>query len=232
MPTLPTHSFKTTLMASLTLVFFASPAAHAEDETFTLSANAALVTDYRFRGISFSDKDLALQGGFDLTTKSGFYVGTWGSSIDSYLGSELELDIYGGYATSFSDLDFDIGLLAYTYPGSEGTAYLEAYTSIGGTVDILSWTLGTAYAFNQDSTNNEDNIYIYMDTSAPLGETPLSLAGHIAYEDGAFGTDKWDWSVGISYDFKQYSLGLSYIDTNVNSRTGKGGVVASLSASF
>jgi len=213
----------------------AAPQVAAQDESpISLSANAALVSDYRFRGISLSNKDIAFQGGLDISTSSGFYVGTWGSSIEQYEGSELELDVYAGYATSFNELDFDIGILAYTYPGSDGTTYWEAYSSVGGTAGPVGWTVGGAYAFDQDSIGGEDNIYIYLDTSTALGDSPASLSTHLALEDGAFsfGKTKWDWSVGLNYDFEQFSLGVAYIDTNIDTREGKGTVVASLSASF
>ena len=213
--------------------FAAAPSVTAQDgNDFSLSANAAIVSDYRFRGLSLSDKDPAIQGGFDISHTSGFYAGTWGSSIESFAGSEFELDIYAGYAGEFNGLSTDIGILAYTYPGSSNTHYLEVYGSIGGEVETFSWTLGAAYAFDQENIGNTDNIYLYLDGGVPLADTPFSLNGHLAYEDGAFGDGKWDWSTGLSYDFEQFSVSVSYIDTNVNSRIGKGGVIASLSASF
>lgn len=65
-----------------------------------------------------------------------------------------------------------------------------------------------------------------------LWEIPLfSLSGHLAYEDGAFGNDKWDWNAGVAYAFEQFSLSVSYVDTNV-SGIGKGAIVGMLSASF
>lgn len=199
---------------------------------FSLSANAALVSDYRFRGISLSDKDFAIQGGFDASHDSGFYIGTWGSSIEPYGGSELELDIYAGYAGSLGGFSTDIGILAYTYPGSDDTHYIELYGSLSGQMNSLGWTVGAAYVWDQENVGNTDNIYIYLDGSLPLANTPFSLAGHIAYEDGAFGNDKWDWSAGVSYAFKQFSLSVNYIDTNVAGRLGDGAVVGMLSASF
>lgn len=211
----------------------------AQDEAdFSLSANAALVSDYRFRGVSLSDKDPAIQGGFDVAHDSGFYIGTWGSSIESYGDpvtgmSEFELDIYAGYGGEIGGLSTDIGILAYTYPGSENTHYIELYGSVGGAVGIAEWTLGAAYVWDQDNVGGTDNIYVYLDGGMPLGDTPLSLATHLAYEDGAFGDGKWDWSAGLSYDFEQFSVSVSYVDTNIKgSRTAKAGVVAMLSASF
>jgi len=218
--------------AASTMLLFAPHAIAADEPAITFSANAALVTDYRFRGISLSNKDIAFQGGFDVASDSGFYVGTWGSSIESYEGSELELDVYGGYATSFNDLDFDIGLLAYTYPGSNDTTYWEAYSSVGGSAGKLGWTLGAAYAFSQDSIGGDDNIYLYLDTSLPLGDGPLSATGYVAYEDGAFGDGKFDWKLGLNYDFEKFTVGVAYIDTNVDSDGGKAGAVVSLSAAF
>ncbi|WP_420429331.1 TorF family putative porin [Kordiimonas sp.] len=207
--------------------------ARAQDSSgLSLSANAAITSDYRFRGISLSDKDFAIQGGFDAEHESGFYLGTWGSSIESYAGSEFELDIYGGYASEIGGLSTDIGLLAYTYPGSSGTYYLEVYGSVGGEMGPASWTLGGAYVWAQENTGDADNIYLYLDGEMPLGNSPFSLMGHLAYEDGAFGSNKWDWNAGVGYNFEQFTLSLQYVDTNVDTREGKGGVVAMLSASF
>ena len=210
-----------------------STGASAQESTspFSFSANAAIVTEYRFRGLSLSNHDPAIQGGFDVSHESGLYVGTWGPSIESYAGSEFDMDIYGGYATGIEGLSFDVGLLAYTYPGSKNTYYLEAYSSIGGTAGIVDWTLGAAYVWDQENVGDTDNIYAYLDASVPLGETPFSLSGHLAYEDGAFGDDKWDWNAGVAYAFEQFSLSVSYVDTNV-SGIGKGAIVGMLSASF
>ena len=85
-------------LALLASTAFAAPAAATEiGGGFNVSGNAALVTDYRFRGVSFSDEDIPIQGGIDLEHDSGFYVGTWGSSIeDSPVFGHTEVDIYAG----------------------------------------------------------------------------------------------------------------------------------------
>lgn len=237
MPKSLLKSSKVTLLlgASLLAAAAASSSAGAQDSSsaFSLSANAAIVSEYRFRGLSLSDKDPAIQGGFDVSHESGFYIGTWGSSIEPYGGSEFEMDIYAGYATEIGGLSTDIGILAYTYPGSSDTHYIELYGSVGGTVEeTLSWTAGAAYVWDQDNVGSQDNIYLYLDLGMPLGDTPLSLAGHIAYEDGAFGNDKWDWNLGVAYAFEQFELSVSYVDTNVDAAIGDAAVVAMLSASF
>lgn len=219
------------LLTSVAIV----PSASAQDSNpFTMNGSAALVTEYRFRGISLSNKDTALQGSFSISHESGFYVSTWGSSIEQFNGAELELDIYGGHAGQWGNLSTNVGFYAYTYPGaSDNTDYYEVYGSLGGTVDTVSWTLGSNYAFEQDGTGDQDNIYIYLSTSAPLGTSNFSVAGNIAYEDGAFASNKWDWLMGLSYSFDKYSLSLNYIDTaNSGTNAGNAGVIGMLSASF
>ncbi len=237
MTNLKSKLLSATLIATgaASLAAITAPGAYAQDSSpFSLNASATLTTDYRFRGLSLSNKDTALQGSFSINHESGFYLSTWGSSIESYNGAELELDIYGGYAGQIGEISTNVGFYAYTYPGATAnTDYYEVYGSVGGSLDVVSWTVGANYAFDQDGTGSQDNIYVYLNTSAPIGDTPFSVAGNIAYEDGAFGTDKWDWLLGLSYGFEQFSLSVNYIDTaNTGSSAGDAGVIAMLSASF
>ncbi|PCI59808.1 MAG: hypothetical protein COB37_10905 [Kordiimonadales bacterium] len=222
------------LVGASGFAFFGALGAHADDDFggLTLSANTAIVSDYRFRGISLSDRDAAIQGGMDLSHESGFYIGTWGSSIESFAGSEFELDLYAGYSSEFNGLATDIGVLVYTYPGSDDTHYVELYSSVGGEFEKLGWTIGAAYVWDQENVGSRDNIYLYLDLALPIADTPFSISGHLAFEDGAFGDKKWDWNAGLAYQFKQFSLSVSYVDTNVDGRLGGSGVVAMLSASF
>lgn len=208
-------------------------AQEAEDTpSFTLSANVSLVSDYRFRGFSLSDKDVALQGGFEIEAASGFYAMTWASSIDTFAGSETEVDLYAGYRGDVGELAYDVGVMAYTFPGSSGTLYYEGYGSVSGALNDIEWTAGAAYAFSQDNLGNQDNIYFYLDGGMPLGDSGLSLAGHFGYEDGAFGDDKLDWALGVTYPVMEFEIGVSYVDTNMGNRLGDAGIILSLAASF
>ncbi len=88
----------------------------------TVTANVAAVSDYRFRGISQSYRRPAIQGGFDYTHASGFYLGNWNSSLsaNSYNnGAGVEVDVYGGYRFPLNkSLNADVGVLHYLYPGA------------------------------------------------------------------------------------------------------------------
>lgn len=209
-----------TVIAGSALI--ATPAM-AQDSGISVSGNVAIASDYRFRGVSFSDGDPTLQGGIDLGHESGFYLGTWASTISG--GSaygEMELDIYGGYAADLGSVSIDAGLLYYIYPTGDianvDTDYFEPYASISTDLGPVSATLGAAYAWKQDSLGNNDNVYVYTDLEAGIPDTPISLSAHVGYTDGIFATEgdgtSFDWGLGASYAVTEaVSLGVNYVAT-------------------
>ncbi len=73
------------------------------------------------------------------------------------------------------------------------------------------------YVPKQKSLGDQDNFYAAVNGSVPIKDTPISLTGSFGIEDGAFGSAKRDWSVGVNADVAGFTLGLSYVDT---ARTG------------
>ncbi|WP_156839914.1 TorF family putative porin [Novosphingobium aquimarinum] len=225
----------------------ATPALAQDDSGITISGNAALVTEYRFRGVDLSGGDIAIQGGIDLSHSSGFYIGTWGSSLDEdTVGyGHTELDIYGGWTGEVtSGVTADVGLIAYLYPnaGPGDFDYFEAYGSVGFTFGPAETTLGVAYAFEQDSLGGDDNLYLYADVGIGIPNTPVSVSGHIGYTDGflTYTNDgnAFDWSIGAQFAVNDnLSVGVSYIDAEGDYAPGDydftdGAVVGTLSVSF
>jgi uncharacterized protein (TIGR02001 family) len=229
--------------------------AFAQDEAtpaLTVTGNAAVVTDYRFRGISQTDKRFALQGGITVTHESGFYVSTWGSSIDDYVanGSDQELDLIAGYSKTVGGATFDAGVLYYYYPGSNGanTDFFEPYASVKGTFGPATAKLSAAYAPKQHALSfagskpREDNLYVAGDLSASIPNTPLGVSAHLAHSFGpsylTIGKEYTDWTVGATYTWSHLTFGVSYVDTDKSlySPSGrnisKAGVVGSITASF
>ena len=246
-------SFRGRLAVSLAaLACGLSSPALAQDEAdtdgVTVSANVSLVTDYRFRGVSLSGGDPAIQGGLDVAHDSGFYAGVWASSIDggpSY--GEMEFDIYGGWSGQLSEgVSVDVGLLYYLYPSEElglDTDYWEPYASIGFNLGPAEATVGAAYAWEQDSLGGDDNLYVYTDLSTGLPGTPLTVTGHLGYTDGVLAppllagdTDDsgLDWSIGASYSAGPIEVGLSYIGVEGPSIDGftDDAIVGTVTASF
>ena len=116
----------------------------------SVSGNVALTSDYIWRGWTQSAGGPAVSGGFDLSTDSGFYIGTWGSSVqfgDAATSdtTEMELDVYLGYSTDIADnISLDVGYITYTYPGATDANFDEAYIGF----DIYGF--GISYASGMD----------------------------------------------------------------------------------
>src|SRR3546814_8491674 len=120
--------------AALSDAALAQDSGPAAASAFDISANVSLTSDYRFRGISLSDKGPAIQGGVDIGHDSGFFVGGWASSIADTGGSNVEVDIYGGYGGTVGGVDYSVTALAYISPGGSGVAYLDTKGTLGTAV--------------------------------------------------------------------------------------------------
>jgi len=238
---------KTLLSTAAATVLFAGAPIASADSAWSTSANVALTTDYKFRGISQSDESAAIQGGFDVAHESGFYIGTWGSSVDfdsndGYDGS-LELDVYAGFGGSFNDdWSYDVGGLYYAYPGDNGDDgdFFEVY----GSVSWKDLTVGVNYS-DDYYAETDKATYVYADYSYGL-PWELSLDLHVGYqmleEDGGFlSSDEdayTDYSVSVSRDFAGYNIAVAYAGTDLDDDDvfgtdwGDGAVIATLSASF
>lgn len=223
-------------------VLAAAPALADETDPpsdLTIRGNLALVTDYRFRGLSRSSGDVAVQGGIDLSHISGFYVGLWSSSTDFDIAGPLtdpvhgeqQLDIYGGWSGPVGGgWIADVGLLYYTFPhGNVGKAdFFEPYASLSTTLGPATAKLGVKYAWRQQALNfngggRDDSLYLHLDLSAGVPNTPITVSGRLGYTDGAlspkFATGQTldyagglDWNLGASYAItRNLSIGGQYV---------------------
>lgn len=194
-----------------------------------VAGNVALVSDYRFRGISQNNGKFspAIQGGFDWSSELGFYVGTWASNVNFSEGS-IETDVYGGYKGKINDdYAYDVGILYYGYPqdGSSHLGYTEYYTSLsafGGKVGVnysdnyfagsdpfWYWYANYGYEVMKNLTVNAHWGYNHFETrqDATSGNTFFGIVGNQSYSD---------WSLGVSTAYLGLTWGLTYVDTNIS----------------
>ncbi|MEP5937081.1 MAG: TorF family putative porin [Erythrobacter sp.] len=205
------------------------------DGGFEISANVALASEYRFRGVDLSGGNLAIQGGVDFSHTSGFYIGTWASNLDEDtvgFGS-TELDVYAGFGGDIGEgLSYDIGGIYYLYPDAASgaaTDYFEVYGSLGFGLGPAELTAGVAYAPDQQSLGSTDNLYLYTDIGFGIPETSLTVTGHLGYTDGflTFTDDgkAFDWSIGVEAALAgPLSVGVSYVGVEGDGLIDPGGV--------
>lgn len=199
--------------------------------SLAITGDVALVSDYRFRGVSVSGKDPALQGSLGVAGALG-HLAVWGSSIESFNGAELELDATVGREFAIAGVDLDAGLIGYVFPGGDDTDYVEVYANAGGAIGPLSWSAGVNYAPDQKNIGGRDSIYVFSGLAFSLPAAPLALEAGAGFEDGAFGADKWDWHVGLRYTIAGINLGLAYVDARDDRRAIPGTAVFSISRGF
>ncbi|HMI20264.1 MAG TPA: TorF family putative porin [Sphingomonas sp.] len=235
-----------------------APAAPASP--WTINGTASVVSDYRFRGVSQTDKRFAVQGSFTLSHASGFYLSVWGSSIDDYVaaGGDQEIDLIGGYKTTLSGTTIDSGFLYYYYPGSGGanTDFFEPYLNASHTFGPVGTKVGLNYAWSQKGQScsydprcggkaKEDSLYTYGELSGAIPGVPLTFTGHLGESWGRSyltnGLKNYtDWSLTAAYTWKALSFSVAYVDTDfkkgefvVNGRNEvSGGVVATVGVAF
>lgn len=250
------------IAAAVTAIPSAFAAEEAPKSDWTISANVGVFSDYRFRGVSQTNKKPALQGGFDVSHASGFYVGNWNSNIDSamYTGGNLEMDFYGGYKLPLGAFTLDLGGLYYYYPGSGNTdAYpgslaiknFELY--VGGSYGPFSLKYSHAVTDFFSAPDSKNSYYLDAGFSYDLGNG-FGVNAHLGYQklkggakvaqitNPALVDSITDWKLGVTYDLKGYVFGLSYIDTNrdltggtaaaTNRNISNGTAVLSLSRTF
>lgn len=219
----------------------ANTAIHAEEASaHSFSSNVGLFSSYNFRGIDYSDEDVALQGGFDYAHASGWYAGVWATTLEEGLnvGNSIEVDFYGGYYHQFTD-DFavDAGLLQFYYPDNEKyngedfdtteayvaatwkwftAKYSRTLTDWGG---INNKSAGIDGYANGD-TKGTQYFELNFAYGLPMG---LNLTAHVGRLDveNYSDFDYTDYQVGLSKDLtlagaEGWTVGVNYTNTNAD----------------
>jgi uncharacterized protein (TIGR02001 family) len=242
------------LLSTLALSASAFAQTKAPEPDYTLSFNAGVVTDYRYRGISQTRLKPAVQGGLDFAHKSGFYLGVWGSTIkwiedSGSTDGNVELDLYGGYKGELAKgLAYDVGVLRYEYVGNK-LGNVANYANANTTEVYGALTAGVFTAkYSRSLTNLFGNINSkgsqYLDVSATFdmgdGWTLTPHAGRQLVKNNA-AYHYTDYSLTVAKDLgKGLTASLMAVDTNAKTGSytwggkyvGKSGLVAGVKYSF
>ncbi|MBV8687843.1 MAG: hypothetical protein JOZ90_02795 [Alphaproteobacteria bacterium] len=230
-------------LASLLLLLVSAEAAAQEAEPARVASpglevggDVTLLSDYRFRGISRSNGDPALQGRLTFSLPSGLYAGARGTTLKGLASrADLEFDLYAGYTADLGvGTSLDGGILYYAFPGADGASgYVEPYAALSHTLGPVEATLGAKYAPSQRAIGGDDRLYLFGEVEAGIPATPLTLSAQAGWQDaGRFGR-YWNWSLGGRYAIGPVEAGLRYVDTDLADLPGqRGGIVASLGFRF
>jgi uncharacterized protein (TIGR02001 family) len=223
-----------------------APAPAPEPEKSPITANVTITNDYRYRGISQTNYQPAIQGGFDYAHESGFYIGNWNSTINwvanttaNQVKAPIEMDFYGGFKKELIAPGFasDIGILQYYYPSTGNYVNMlnpnttEIYAAQNFTFGPVTGFVKVNYSLMNifGIPNSGGSFYPDLTANYDTGIWGLSLNGHIGYQYIAGQPNTTDigqplqnlsytdWKVGLTKDFGGgLSLSASYVSTNAN----------------
>lgn len=223
------HTPPTTLAAAAVLLALAGPL-HAQETQpeQVASFNAAVTSDYRYRGISQTRLQPALQAGADFTdTPSGLYAGAWASTIkwtrDAGGGGDVELDLYGGRRGTLGALAYDTGVLAYVYPanglkrvpGFANANTAELYAQLGYGPAYAKYSLAVTNLFG--FVDSRRSGYLDLGANVDMGRgLTLNLHGGRQQVRGHGGAGYSDYKLGLTSDLGLASLSLALVGTNAD----------------
>jgi len=194
-----------------------------------VSANAAMTSNYVWRGMTQSDDSPAIQGGFDLEYK-GLYVGTWGSNVNfkNNPDASMELDLYGGYKNEISGIAYDIGYIQYAYPNdSKALNFGEAYLGLSYDFEVVEVSAKYSLGIESDDVDPENAYEGSISVPLPMEISIDATVGN--YENiGIF------YSAGVTKTYKKFDFTVAYsgMDYEASGADGENNVIATISKSF
>lgn len=197
---------------------FVTSAAMAAESALNLTGDAAIITDYRFRGLSRSNREVAVQGSLDLSHDNGLFLGTFLSSLKDTRGHDFEVEGVAGYAAAAGpwDLSFSLGYDSF-HKGNASDGYFELRSTVSRDFGFAYVRGGLYFAPDDREIGLGRSIYTFGEGDIYLpaaGLPPLTLHLKAGYEDFEGGISKWDWTVGLFIEVGGLEMGLSYVDTN------------------
>ena len=233
------------LMAAVLATCSALPTvASAADST--LAFNVGAFSDYRYRGISQTRLQPAVQAGIDFGMPNGIYLGAWASSIkwidDAGGDANVEIDLYGGVKGEIMPgLGFDVGVLRYEYPSNNLNPSASTTELYGAFLAVMSreppsHSVTNLFGFG----DSKGSGYVDLSATFDLGNG-IMVAPHIGHQTVKnLGVASYsDYSLTISKDFSGWVPSLALVDTDTDvyvgpngKDLGKAGVVLGIKYNF
>lgn len=247
------------LLACSALCLGAQTPVEAPKSAWTLTGNAGLFSDYRFRGFTQTGYKPSWQGGFDVAHTSGFYVGSWNANVEQalYRGASLEMDVYAGWKSTLAGLGVDLGALTCRYPTRAATGAVgevhhdEVYLGLSYGFATLKYSHQLSNYFglgDGTATDTKGGSYLDLGLAYDLGGG-WGLNGHYGHQTlphapafGLPGTSVDDYKVGVTKDLRGWVLNAAWVGTSrkdffttgvsASEAGGKGALVVGITRGF
>ena len=147
------------------------------------------------------------------------------------MGSDRASRLYFQVFGSVYALDWLSGSVVWRFPDR---TYLPATVAYAPRQEALGrWYINGAAAAAGVYTKpfaKDDNLYTAGDAAAAIPHTPFTLKAHIGRSHGQNGLGPnatavsptgtyWDWSLGVDTTYKNLTLTLAYVDTDIKTNS-------------
>ena len=222
----------------------------AQSSAAQLSGTVAGVTDYRYRGVTFSDRRPAAQAGLTYDDASGWYTGVFGSTVrldpPGPAASRFQAIAYGGYATRVAPgVSLEAGGDYSAFSGGNDFNYGELF--VGASAENVSARIHYSPRYFGTSSNG---IYGEINASHPLTDA-VRLHLHVGFlryrYDSPYGSlygvkptkNIFDGRIGVLTGIDRFQLEVAWVGVSnhsagyfITGRNTPNGVVASVSIAF
>ena len=207
----------------------------------TFAFGLGFFTDYSYRGISQTQRQVAVQGnvGYETPTVSeavpiSAYVGAWGSNVYfPNTGAIAEIDLLTGLKlkTMQDKLTFDLGYIRYNYLGAASNLFYDfnEFGLVGG-YDFGVAQLSAAVRYSPNFYANSGVAwYKWAQVTVPLPfikvneNVAFKLFGNVGNQYverfanyGIPQNNYWDWQLGAVVSVYGFDISAAYTDTNVD----------------
>ena len=183
-----------------------------------IAFNAAIGSDYVFRGVSQNEGDPAISAGVDVT-QGVFYAGAWAGNV-SFAGdadTDAEIDLYAGVRPAFGGFDWDFGVVGYVYAGQpDGADYDYVELKAAASRAVGPATLGAAIYYSPNFFGASEDEATYAEINAaisPADKWTLSAALGRQWVSSDF--DYTTWNLGVARQLTDnLALDVRYHDTD------------------
>jgi uncharacterized protein (TIGR02001 family) len=181
-----------------------------------VSGTASVASDYRYRGITLSDRKPAAQLGVTIDDPVGWYAGVFGSTVRLAppVGSSVQAMAFAGLASRLSSgISVEVGGDYSAFTGARGYGYGEAY--LGLAIENVSARIYYSPRYFGQQANA---VYGEINGAHSLIDR-VRIFAHMGYlasrSDSIYGSRSdqrvWDGRIGLGFDFDLFQVELAWV---------------------
>jgi uncharacterized protein (TIGR02001 family) len=215
------HLPKTAAAALAAAAALPAPLAQAGDWGGIFSA-VMLTTDYRYQGVSNSDRHPALQGYVHYWRPDGYYAGVFATQVDynDPGHTAYELDYYAGKNFRLeggkSELKLEAMYTAFPDNKTPGPTYDFLQLKVGARRTAGKLTLNGVTSFVPEGSYRGGQIWRVEGEAAYAVAPHLTLKALAGHQWAGHRPDRSYWSLGGVATWKTLALDLRYQDTDLS----------------